>query len=65
MLNGSDTFFAEKGNIVSLVSSGDPGIYGMIGLIYEILAEKGWKKNNGLYVGYAFRGFLLLIHVAH
>jgi precorrin-3B C17-methyltransferase len=42
--------FAEKGNIVSLVSSGDPGIYGMIGLIYEILAEKGWKKNNGLYV---------------
>jgi precorrin-3B C17-methyltransferase len=42
--------FAEKGNIVSLVSSGDPGIYGMIGLIYEILAEKGWNKNNGLYV---------------
>ncbi len=42
--------FAEKGNIVSLVSSGDPGIYGMVGLIYEILAEKGWKKNNGIYV---------------
>ena len=42
--------FAEKGNIVSLVSSGDPGIYGMIGLIYEILAEKGWKKDNGIYV---------------
>jgi len=42
--------FAEKGKIVSLVSSGDPGIYGMIGLIYEILAEKGWNKQNGIYV---------------
>jgi precorrin-3B C17-methyltransferase len=40
--------FAEKGSIVSLVSSGDPGIYGMVGLIYEILAEKGWKKNQGI-----------------
>ena len=40
--------FAEKGGIVSLVSSGDPGIYGMVGLIYEILAEKGWKKGNGI-----------------
>jgi len=42
--------FAEKGKIVSLVSSGDPGIYGMIGLIYEILAEKGWNKEGGIYV---------------
>src|SRR6476660_2495391 len=42
--------FAEKGKIVSLVSSGDPGIYGMIGLIYEILAEKGWKNGEGLYL---------------
>ena len=42
--------FAESGKIVSLVSSGDPGIYGMVGLIYEILAEKGWKKENGIYV---------------
>ena len=42
--------FAENGKIVSLVSSGDPGIYGMIGLIYEILAEKGWNRNNGIYV---------------
>ncbi|HKO65905.1 MAG TPA: precorrin-3B C(17)-methyltransferase [Candidatus Nitrosocosmicus sp.] len=40
--------FAEKGGIVSLVSSGDPGIYGMVGLIYEILAEKGWKKGTGI-----------------
>ncbi|AIC16966.1 precorrin-3B C(17)-methyltransferase [Nitrososphaera viennensis] len=42
--------FAEKGRIVSLVSSGDPGIYGMVGLIYEILAEKGWDKDSGIYV---------------
>jgi precorrin-3B C17-methyltransferase len=42
--------FAEKGRIVSLVSSGDPGIYGMAGLIYEILAKKGWDRNSGIYV---------------
>lgn len=42
--------FAEKGRIVSLVSSGDPGIYGMVGLIYEILAEKGWERESGIYV---------------
>ena len=27
---------AESGRVVSLVSSGDPGIYGMAGLIYEM-----------------------------
>lgn len=42
--------FAENGRIVSLVSSGDPGIYGMIGLIYEILADKKWKRGTGIYV---------------
>src|ERR671918_1346755 len=42
--------FAENGKIVSLVSSGDPGIYGMIGLIYEILAEKHWNKEVGINV---------------
>ncbi|HKU50771.1 MAG TPA: precorrin-3B C(17)-methyltransferase [Nitrososphaera sp.] len=43
--------FAESGKIVSLVSSGDPGIYGMVGLIYEILAKKDWDvSNNGIYV---------------
>ena len=34
----------------SLVSSGDPGIYGMVGLIYEILADKKWKHDEGIYV---------------
>jgi precorrin-3B C17-methyltransferase len=42
--------FAEKDKIVSLVSSGDPGIYGMIGLIYEILADKGWNREDGIYI---------------
>lgn len=42
--------FAENGKVVSLVSSGDPGIYGMAGLIYEILADKGWSKENGIYI---------------
>ena len=41
---------AQSGKVVSLVSSGDPGIYGMIGLIYEILAEKDWDKQVGIYV---------------
>ncbi len=41
---------AEEGEIVSLVSSGDPGIYGMAGLVYEILAEKKWDSSNGIYV---------------
>src|SRR6478752_7354882 len=42
--------FAEKGKTVSLVSSGDPGIYGMAGLIYEILAEEGWDRKAGLHL---------------
>lgn len=39
---------AESGRTVSLVSSGDPGIYGMAGLIYETLAERGWRPAGGL-----------------
>lgn len=41
---------AEEGKTVSLVSSGDPGIYGMAGLIYETLAEAGWDPKTGLEV---------------
>jgi len=41
---------AQSGKIVSLVSSGDPGIYGMAGLIYETLAEAGWDPKSGLEV---------------
>jgi len=39
---------AKSGKTVSLVSSGDPGIYGMAGLIYEMLAESDWDPKNGL-----------------
>ena len=41
---------AKEGKIVSLVSSGDPGIYGMPGLIFEVLAESGWDPKSGLHV---------------
>lgn len=41
---------AQSGKTVSLVSSGDPGIYGMAGLIYETLAEQGWEPGRGLEV---------------
>jgi len=41
---------AKSGRIVSLVSSGDPGIYGMAGLIYEMLAEERWDRKTGLFV---------------
>ena len=39
---------AKSGRVVSLVSSGDPGIYGMAGLIYETLAATSWSPKNGL-----------------
>lgn len=39
---------AKSGKIVSLVSSGDPGIYGMAGLIYEMLADSGWEPKKDL-----------------
>ena len=37
---------AKSGKTVSLVSSGDPGIYGMAGLIYETLADAGWNPSG-------------------
>ena len=41
---------AKSGKIVSLVSSGDPGIYGMAGLIYETLAALNLNPKDGLQV---------------
>lgn len=41
---------AKRGKIVSLISSGDPGIYGMAGLIYEMLAESSWDPQKDLSV---------------
>ncbi|MCP1144443.1 precorrin-3B C(17)-methyltransferase [Lysinibacillus endophyticus] len=41
---------AEAGNIVSVISSGDSGVYGMAGLVYEVLIEKGWTEATGIEV---------------
>jgi precorrin-3B C17-methyltransferase len=41
---------AERGNKVAVISSGDAGVYGMAGLIYEVLIERGWKKETGVEV---------------
>ena len=50
---------AKDGKIVSLVSSGDPGIYGMAGLIFEILAESGWDPKNDLQVEFMCKYYRL------
>ena len=34
---------AKKDQVVAMVSSGDSGIYGMAGIIYQVTAEKGAK----------------------
>jgi precorrin-3B C17-methyltransferase len=36
-------FYAERGNRVCVVSGGDPGVYGMAGLILEIIAKQNSK----------------------
>ena len=41
---------AEAGNIVSVISSGDAGVYGMAGLVYEVLIEQGWTEVEGIAV---------------
>lgn len=41
---------AEEGRKVAVISSGDAGVYGMAGLIYEVLVEKGWKAETGVEV---------------
>src|SRR6476659_149148 len=41
---------AENGKKVAVISSGDAGVYGMAGLVYEVLIEKGWKEETGVEV---------------
>lgn len=41
---------AELGKKVAVISSGDAGVYGMAGLIYEVLVEKGWSEATGVEV---------------
>ena len=36
---------ARAGRKVAVVSSGDVGIYGMAGLVFEVLRETGWKAG--------------------
>jgi len=38
---------AEEGRRVAIVSSGDPGVYGMAGLVFEVLRERGWDPATG------------------
>lgn len=42
--------YAEEGKTVAVISSGDAGVYGMAGLVYEVLIEKGWKEATGVSV---------------
>jgi precorrin-3B C17-methyltransferase len=37
---------ARAGARVALVSSGDAGIYGMAGLVFEVLRELGWTRSQ-------------------
>ncbi|MGG3801308.1 precorrin-3B C(17)-methyltransferase [Metabacillus fastidiosus] len=41
---------AEQGKKVAVISSGDAGVYGMAGLVYEVLVEKGWDRKTGVEV---------------
>lgn len=42
--------WAERGKTVAVISSGDSGLYGMAGLVYEVLIEKGWTKDDPIEV---------------
>jgi len=37
---------ARSGNSVAIISSGDAGLYGMAGLVYEVLIETGWQPGD-------------------
>src|SRR4051812_39175469 len=37
---------AQEGKRVAVVSSGDSGVYGMAGLVYEVLEKAGWDPEN-------------------
>lgn len=41
---------AEAGKKVAVISSGDAGVYGMAGLVYEVLMEKGWRRRSDVEV---------------
>ncbi len=37
---------AKEGGKVALISSGDAGIYGMAGLVFQVLKDIGWKRDE-------------------
>ncbi len=37
---------ARQGGKVALISSGDAGVYGMAGLVFEVLKTIGWKRGD-------------------
>src|SRR5262245_25798256 len=37
---------ARDGAKVALISSGDAGVYGMAGLVFEVLRELGWRRGQ-------------------
>jgi precorrin-3B C17-methyltransferase len=37
---------AQAGAHVALISSGDPGVYGMAGLVFQVLKDLGWKRGE-------------------
>ena len=37
---------AKKGRNVTLISSGDAGVYGMCSLVFQVLEEIGWKRDD-------------------
>lgn len=37
---------AQAGKTVALISSGDAGVYGMCGLVFEVLRDMGWQRGE-------------------
>jgi precorrin-3B C17-methyltransferase len=37
---------AQKGGKVALISSGDAGVYGMAGLVFQVLQDIGWRRGE-------------------
>ncbi len=37
---------ARAGGKVAIISSGDAGVYGMAGLVFQVLQESGWHKGD-------------------
>ena len=37
---------ARAGKRVAVISSGDAGVYGMAGLVFQVLAEAGWTRSE-------------------